>query len=221
MEESDAEENQKRKLKKEISDVSLDSKGYPNCFATPQKACSENEEPLKEETALTKGLSNPSFLRRRPGQLTRSSSSQEKPQDLKKDLGFAVKKKPAHQNIRGNKKKLKAKATCLTKAGGECMPIPLTKGSGKKESSLTKGASKGRKPWTKLLVTTTRKEPWRAYILGTHAKDKKGAKLIVETTFAAHPSYQNILAEIKRRLEEEHLTKEEARELRGHLYQTW
>ena len=45
--------------------------------------------------------------------------------------------------------------------------------------------------------------------------------MIVETTHKNHTKYLEILEHIQKRLEEDHITKDEALELRQHLYATW
>ena len=45
--------------------------------------------------------------------------------------------------------------------------------------------------------------------------------LVVQTTKFGHHLYKEILQEVKRKMEKNHLTKEEAVELRDHLYKTW
>ena len=152
-------------LKKEISDASLNSRGMPSCFDTPESQ--KEKSPLTEEVvsgSLTKGassrpkaLSKPSFPRRRlrQGALFLAERPVETRDNLKEQL--ALKKK---------------------------------------------------------------KTPWRTYICGTTEKEGK-LSLIVETTEKKHPMYKEILKEIKRRLEKDHLTKVEAIELRQSLYNSW
>ena len=212
----DVKETESKRLKKEISDVSVDSEGFPKCFATPEHEKMSlpalalgDEEPLtkgKSKEPLTKGDTEqsqgiPSFLRRRPGQLLAKGSPKE-PAALQESLGI-VAKKPACKKP-GKKKKEKKKG-------------PLAKGDTK-----TTPAPSSRKPWTKLQVTQTKKPPFRIYICGTTEKHGKGKKhLIVECTKAKHSQYVAIMSEIKRRLETEHLTKEEAINLRAELCSTW
>ena len=79
-----------------------------------------------------------------------------------------------------------------------------------------------RKVWTKLQVTKSQKEPWRAYICGTTADDgKPPLHLIVETRHKNHAQYLEILQHTKDRLEQDHLTKDEAAQLRKECYDTW
>ena len=115
-----------------------------------------------------------------------------------------------------------------------CKPSkPLARGKSKAKplpsKPLAKGKKKGtaspgpptypRKTGTKLRIAKTNKEPWRAYICGTTAEDGKGkVSLIVSKN---HTKYLEILEHIQKRLEEDHITKDEALELRQHLYDTW
>ena len=115
----DVKETESKRLKKEISDVSVDSEGFPKCFATPEHEKRSlpalalgDEEPLtkgKSKEPLTKGDTEqsqgiPSFLRRRPGQLLAKGSPKE-PAALQESLGI-VAKKPACKKP-GKKKKRK------------------------------------------------------------------------------------------------------------------
>ena len=96
----------KRRLKKEISDASLNSRGMPSCFDTPESQ--KEKSPLTEEVVsgtLTKGassrpkaLSKPSFLRRRLGQgaVVLAERPVETRDNLKEQL--ALKKKENNPN---------------------------------------------------------------------------------------------------------------------------
>ena len=54
---ADEEEPKERKLKKEISDVSVDSRGFPKCFGTPERLLTKEPSPERSP------LASPSFLR--------------------------------------------------------------------------------------------------------------------------------------------------------------
>ena len=220
-----------KKLKKELS---LDTEGYPRCFGTPDaekgsgskdaltKGCAlENDtlltkEGLANDILLTKEGHPPSFLRRRTGQFALANRARSdlpihaNNEELKEELG--IMKRPARK--KGAKKTMKK-------------PSSLTKGSGKVKKDkqdlvTTSSASAGGKPWTKLRVTTPKKPPWRVYICGTKAKGGTGKlSLIVQTTQVGHPRYVEIMGEIKQKLEQEHLSKQEAIDLRDHWYKTW
>ena len=192
-----------RTLKKEISDISLDDLGLPKCFGDNPDTASDTL--TKGSETLTKGsaalpLAKVSFLRRRPGKSLPSSSSTAKPEELKKAMGIGGgKKKP--------KKKVKTrKLKSLTKGK---QARPLTKGPCFKRPAA-------REPWAKILKTVTKKEPFR----GRHTATGK-MHLIVQTTKAGHASYKEILQEIEKRLEQDHLTKEEAVQLRDQMYESW
>ena len=204
-----------RKLKKEVSDVSIDSQGFPKCLQSPEASKASPEDPLlkgeppsaSHEDPLLKGepssashgarkeLAQPSFKRRRLGQ----AISQQPPTGsatIRDELGIGM-KKPAGKKAKGKSK-------------------PSSK-------SLVKGvapASYPRKEWIKLKVTKSNKEPLRCYICGTTEPGGK-VHLIVETRHARNPKYLEILEEIKVKLETEHITKQEAISLRDELYETW
>ena len=233
--ERDAEASGKpaKKLKKEISDVSLDSMGMPKCFGTPSEKASPSplakgvnspqaeEEPsssslakkMPERNSLPKGntlakeIAEPSFLRRREGRLAAAAaSSAGEKANLKSKLGMVAKmKRPAAKLA----KKASAKKKPLKKG-------PVTTHAGASPAAFP------RKVWTKLQVTKSQKEPWRAYICGTTADDgKPPLHLIVETRHKNHVQYLEILQHIKDRLEQDHLTKDEAVQLRKECYDTW
>lgn len=199
-----------RKLKKEVSDVSIDSQGFPKCLQSPEASKTSPEDPLLKgeppsashgagaEPAhheARKELAQPSFKRRRLGQ----AISQQPPTGsatIRDELGIGM-KKPAAKKPKGKSK-------------------PSSK-------SLVKGvapASYPRKEWIKLKVTKSNKEPLRCYICGTTEPGGK-VRLIVETRHARNPKYLEILEEIKVKLETEHITKQEAISLRDELYETW
>ena len=215
----------KRNLKKEISDASLNSRGMPCCFDTPESQ--KEAPPLSEEeihSPLPKGASSrpkalpkPSFLRRRPGQgaLVLAERPLETREGLKEQLALKKSKKKIPTKKPASLTKGSKKLASLTKGGkSKAKDTSLTKGS------VSSAACEERKKWQKLLVTETRKAPWRTYICGSTEKDGK-VSLIVETTEKRHPMYKEILQEIKRRLEKDHLTKVEAIKLRQSLYNSW
>ena len=148
----------KRSLKKEISDASLNSRGMPCCFDTPESQ--KEAPPLTEEeihSPLPKGASSrpkplpkPSFLRKRPGQ-----------------GALVLAERPVETREGLEEKNPTKKPASLTKGGK----------SKAKDTSLTKGS--------------------------------------------VNPMYKEILQEIKRRLEKDHLTKEEAIKSRQSLYNSW
>ena len=223
-----------RKLKKEVSDVSIDSKGFPNCFNSPKGSLAQGNQESSltkgngaassglakntdDKSSLTKGksvappnaqaLEKPSFLRRRPGQHMAQETTKEENKNLQSALGFGVvKKKPAGKASNKEKppKKTIKKPAASLPKGG---PKPLLKGSGE------------RKPWTRLTWVETKKAPWRAYICGSQKPKALAAdcKLIVETRGSRSFRYLEILEKIYDKLEKEHYTKEEALQLRSEL----
>ena len=226
--ESIAEPNEdKKKLKKEDSEVSVDSSGFPKCFNTPEakesltKGCVEHSlakgdasaaSPPSLTTGEEQGLAEPSFLRRRPGHM---ASKCAKDETLQEELGFGTMKRPASSTA--PKKTTKKPAGSLTK-GPAAGPLTKGKPSASSEESLSKGSSK-RKPWTRLTWVQTKKAPWRAYICGSHKPNAKSAdcKLIVETAKNRSLKYLQILEKIYSKLEQEHYTKQEALDMRVEL----
>ena len=134
---AEEEESNGRKLKKEISDVSVDSSGFPKCFGTPDSLLTKEASPesllTKEASPESIPLASPSFLRRRPGQLVAKPSSSEQQAALRTELGLGTKKKPAGKKlVKKKKKKEKEEASPLSKgAGGEASILP--KGKAKKK----------------------------------------------------------------------------------------
>ena len=236
-EDSDGEPEPKRQLKKEISDVSLDSNGLPNCFNSPQDkgtgaaASSLSKGDAGAASSLSKGnagvasslakgsakeMDRPSFLRRRTGQHIVQETTQEENKNLQDALGFGGKKKAdskKKKKVEPKAKTLKKPAASLTKGGPKAS---LSKGTLKE--TLSKG-SEERKPWKRLTWTQTKKAPWRAYISGSHKPNAlaKDCRLIVECTLKRHMKYLDVLGKIYEKLETEHLTKEEALQLRTEL----
>ena len=145
-------------------------------------------EPLPSKAdPLPKGGS---FMKRRKGYKLAAQSSSWKPQD--KDTG-------------------------LTKAMGLGTKKESTskKSSKKKPASSTASSSSNRKPWHKVYVTYPT-NPERAYLTGSTGPGKK-AQLIIEVTRKQSPKYREVIGIIKRKLENEHITKEEAIKSRAEL----
>ena len=107
---------------------------------------------------MAKEIAEPSFLRRREGRLAAAAaSSAGEKANLKSKLGMVAKmKRPAAKLA----KKASAKRKPLKKG-------PVTTHAGASPAAFP------RKVWTKLQVTKSQKEPWRAYIRGTTADDGK------------------------------------------------
>ena len=208
-----------KRLKKEVSDASLDSNGFPNCLKSPPP--SEKNSPLQKgngTSSLAKGdaqpLAQPSFIRRRPGQTMAQDMAAEAPSRLQEDLGF-VGKKPASKKAKGKKKPCQKDA----KGAKNASPAKQKDAGGAKSASPAQPTT----PWTRITMTKTAKKPWRAYICGSTKEGAlvKDCRLIVETTYTRHPKYLEILEDIKKKVMEENLTKEQALELREKLYNTY
>ena len=214
--------NTKRKLKKNDSEISLDSSGYPKCLLSPPKKMLAIED-AKPDT-LSKGSGSPALTKGKggampsvPKYLTRNKPGHKYdppcpkpghkydppcPKDvpLKARMGFEGEKKGKNKVI---KKKKKNKST---------------KGSGVKDKAALKkpaaapGHPLARKPWDKLRITNAKK-PERSYIVGCYKGEPK-LKLIVEVSRKRCENYQEIIRWLHCRLEEDSLTKEEIVKLR-------
>ena len=198
-----------RSLKKEMSDVSLDSEGYPKDLKTPEKSTLPKGEELSSPTlpkgdllnksTLAKGMATRRKLfRRKMGSRVLSMSSA---LDAGLEHAFGFKKK--------SKKRKHSKALAKGKAKA------LAKGKAK---ALAKGAtSSGSKPpWWRLRITRSLKPP-RAYITGSKEVGAKKLPLIVEVTGKRSEKYNQVIDMIYKELQENHLTKEEAIQLRDEL----
>ena len=184
----------KRSLKKENSDVSLDSQGFPMALKTPPKE-KKDAGPcrlLKRKVSAqvhTKAPVADAKLKAAMG--LGSSTDTKKP--LKKG---ALKKKPGTKPL-----------------GVGTGAKPLGKGSG---HALKAPAGR----WLKIYRTNANKPQPRSYLCG--AKDKSGAKpLIVEVTQSMSTQYHKIISIIKEKLEQEGISKEEALALRDVLCQKY
>lgn len=196
----------KRKLKKEDSDISLDSSGYPKCLLSPPKLLAI--EDAKPDT-LSKGSGSPALTKGKesampsvPRYLTKKKPGHKydppcpKEVSLKDRLGFGsekIKKKV--------KKKIKKKNGAKAK-GGEVLKKP----------AAAPGPLAKRKPWHKLRITNARK-PERSYITGCYKGETK-MRLIVEVSRKRSENYQEIITWLQDKLQEDHLTKEEVVKLR-------
>ena len=200
-------ENKQRKPKPLVSDVSLDSQGFPACFTSPLKAqpttsplskggCPEKGDSFPSEEAssshsqampsLPKGqvpssasaLCKPSFMRRRLGQKTPEPTA-----SLKEQLCIVMKKPAA----------LVKRAEATSEKHNSTNPV-------------------ARKPWLKLSKVNA-KNPERAYITGSQEPGEKN-RLIVEISMKRSASYSAHIDAILAKLRENHLTKNEAIQLR-------
>ena len=208
----------KRKLQPSETEVSLDSEGFPACLKEPSSSSghkkAENAEP-----------SLPAFMKNRPGRRATVSGIPWDCEELRDQMGFAGKamKKKKKKN---KKKKLCKKA--LAKGPGEAKVLPKAKAKAKaKAEAKAKGLAKAkakakafvfptvRSKWHKIQVTTAKK-PARAYIQGILQEgDKK--RLIVEISLVRSPKYKEHIESIRQKMEEHHLTRQEALEERDRL----
>ena len=182
----------RRQLKKEDSAISMDSSGFPKCLQSPQQS---NALAL-EDSPLTKGAASSSktlphqgsFLKRRKGSVVLK-----KPSWNSKDQDHSLTKALA----------LGKKAACKKDEEGSKMKRPAA------------AVSIEKKPWKTLQVTYPR-NPERAYIQGSHGPPEP-LHHIVEVIKKMTPKYREVIGIIHRRLQTEHLTKEQARALRAKL----
>ena len=214
-----------RSLKKEMSDVSLDSEGYPKDLKTPEKSTLPKGEELSSPTLPKGDLLNKSTLakgnatrrrlfRRKMGSRVLSMSSA-LDAGLEHAFGFKKKSKKRKHSKALAKGKAKALAKGKAKALAKGKAKALAKGKAK---ALAKGAtSSGSKPpWWRLRITRSLKPP-RAYITGSKEVGAKKLPLIVEVTGKRSEKYNQVINMIYKELQENHLTKEEAIQLRDEL----
>ena len=85
----------------------------------------------------------------------------------------------------------------------------------KKPSAALKKAAvpQGSKAWLKINKTKAKKKTKRAYLCGTKTIGEK-SRLIVEVSRAKSSKYNLIIDQIKKALETDHLSKEEAKALK-------
>ena len=207
-----------KRLKKEISDVSVDSQGYPKDLETPEKSTLPKGEKSSSPTlakgdvirnsTLAKGMVNKRrrLLRKRMGSrvLPMSSSLDA---GLEQAFGFKENSK--------KRKKTKALAKGKAKALAKGKAKALAKGKAK---ALAKGNSScgSKPPWWRLRITRSLKPP-RAYITGSKEVGAKKLPLIVEVSGKRSKKYNQIIDMIYKELQEKRLTKEEAIQMRNEL----
>ena len=221
-----------KRLKKEISDVSVDSEGYPKIWrhqrkrpcqkvrkaaAAPwQKVMCSATPPWQKEWS-TKGKA----LEKRMGSrvLPMSSSLDA---GLEHAFGFKEKRKGKKTKAlaKGKAKALaKGKAKALAKGKAKALAQGKAKAlaQGKAKALAKGGSSSGSKPpWWRLRITRSLKPP-RAYITGSKEVGAKKLPLIVEVSGKRSKKYNQVIDMIYRELQDKHLTKEEAIQLRDEL----
>ena len=189
-----------RKLKAVPSACSVDSDGYPKMLNSPKKT-----DPAVAAVPR-------SFLRKRPGSLaleptpSMSWDTEVSNVDLKGALGYEVLKRPA-----AKRSKAEPATNALPKA------VSLVKDPLRDHDDAHDDApdDASRTPWFKL-KTTVAKKPARAYICGTHHPKEK-VRLIVEITEKRSSKYMQIMEHILDALKNQHITKNEALEMRTEL----
>ena len=180
-----------RKLKENLSEVSLDSEGFPNMFKEPPSSSAAPPLPA----ALPKGSVDeraPAFMPSRPAR-----QAVLVPLECV-DVSPCLKGLPKDENKK--KKKRNVKKT-LGKKAAAC-----------NEGRAAASTPEARAPWAKLKLTEAKK-PEKAYIQGTLTKGEK-LRLIVEITRRMSENYLAHVEAIYNKLEAESLTKAEALEER-------
>ena len=189
----EAPSSSKRKLQETASEVSLNSQGMPNMFASPLKKDKAETSPLEKGEASTAAQR---FFRRRPrvlpSTLLREDEALQKAMAFKSKEELVAKKKPA------------AKVAALPKA--KALPKAASKPS-------AEGSDAVRKRWVKLKKTCA--SP-RTYVTGTTTAGSK-LKLICEVSSSMTPHHEWVIDRIMHALQTEHLAKGEALELRAKL----
>ena len=201
-----------KKLKKNDSDVSTDSKGFPTMFASSNEA-----SPCKAAHPLEKGADGPGPAR--PEGYTLSRGDRKRRESLKKKEEALEKEKTSQ----GNASLEKVPSESLHGALGYSKKRPaaaLEKAKGKAQSkakALKKAPSEQpqKTKWVKLRKTTGT-NPERCYITGSTEIGGK-LKLIVEVSHKRTPHYKAIADTLMARIEEQQLSKEQALELRDEL----
>ena len=192
----EAPSSSKRKLEARASEVSVDSQGMPNMFASPSKKHKAETSPLEKGEASTAAQR---FFRRRPrvfpSTLVKEDEALQKAMAFKSKEELVAKKKPA------------AKVAALPKA--KALPKAAIKPS-------AEGTDAVRKPWVKLKKTCALKPKPRTYVTGTTTVGSK-LKLICEVSSSMTPNHEWVIDRIMHALQTEHLTKGEALELRAKL----
>ena len=228
----------KRVLKKQVSDVSLDSEGYPRFNSPAQKGKGTGHQDtlvkgekqtlvkgenqtlvkggtkplLKGKASSAKDSPSPSFLRRRKGSSVYSPGPSEAAESqsphLAKAMGFTSKSKNGKKRKGGKKVKQESP---LKKPASSAL---VGKGMPMKKPAAALGKS-AKLPWKKLRIVFARK-PQRGYITGTQEIGGK-CKLIVEVSSFRSAQYKRVINTIYERLRDDNLSKAEALQLRSEL----
>lgn len=189
-----------RKLRKTISDASVDSQGFP-------KMLNECPSPA-QSTANSPGIRKRIIGKSPPlekGKRQVEAQDDEDDAYLKIAMGFA-KKQPSKKGSKPSS----------PKAESSRAPTPLKKG-GTAQASKHSGA---RKPWWRLRKHRGN-NPEKAYIVGSTQPGAKKLPLIVEVTRARSPHYNEVADQILEALQTQHITKEEALQMRADLCTPW
>ena len=201
-----------KKLKKNDSDVSTDSKGFPAMFASSSEA-----SPCKATHPLEKGTGGAGPAR--PEGYTLSRGARKRRESLKKEEEALEKEKESQENA--SLEKVPSESLHGALGYGKKRPAAaLKKAKGKAKSkakALRKAPSEQpqKTKWVKLRKTTGT-NPERCYITGS-TESRGKLKLIVEVSHKRTPHYKAIADTLMARIEEQQLSKEQALELREEL----
>ena len=158
-----------RSLKATVSDVSLDSDGFPACLKEPASSSTDCRTPLPKGHGEGR---IPAFMRCRPGRRVAAHPLGEP--HLAIQMGFCA----AESLPKAMAKKKKKKGKACKKLGPRTACL-------KAVAKVKAAAGRGKVAWENLRITKAKK-PERAYITGTLAKGQK-RKLVVEVRELPEP----------------------------------
>ena len=186
-----------RTLKKVISDVSVDSDGFPSMLEKATVVASNCKRAEASEFGTGRKL----------GARTSSSAFEESVQKrrLKLSLGFATRDEAPLEKEPDKKVVLKRPAAKVSKAKGK--------------GGVVKSVSPLQK-WVKLQKAVAYKGNIRAYIMGSLAKGQP-CRLIVGCSVKQSSQYMWIIDHIMDMMQQKGLSKEEAVQLREKLIVEW
>lgn len=209
-------------LKKNVSDVSMDSDGFPQLLRTPPRANGPAAwESLPSKASAVYETPPSKKVRKNQEEQTELAEVDEL---ARQSLGLRSPILPVREVLK------RPAAKALPKQRSFKCPPPLVRTPlkkreqtpAKKKAVLRKtppeplaAEAPERQPWAKLRKTVATNRP-RSYITGTYEAGQK-PMMIVEVSAAMSPDYEDIIAKILVALQNEHLTKQEALALRSKL----
>ena len=201
------EEPAAKKLKPSLSDVSVDSKGWPLALASPRKEAASPPRLWKEKRVKAQAcrLENASDDSGHPALQDAMGLARKKPAAALKKAKCPTSKPLEEDKVKPNKAGLKKH--------GHAKPLKKDTAKGKPDGKPLK--KEVRKPWAKISKTISLKSE-RCYLCGAHEGETK-KHLIVEVTKKRSLQYVFIIDRIKQALEKDHITKAEALKMREDL----